>query len=1004
MEYLISFISSFDRDSSQMDLIEMISSLVDCVTKIVLPLVEQEMKNKEDRSVNYFLQRIFLKLLSVASSFISCDLMFDSLFVGEREGGRDGRNVSLIDYVFHEKFLVEENLLHHNHHSSHVVTGNLTGLQYSVFRYSSLSILQNLLHYHNGIEILQSYAGKNYDSRALSSQQQHSHDEGSLLITQNRLLQISLSPFFSILKVVKLIRREDSFGDSMIVVGSLQLLLSYLKKEILGERKERYANSLYLHYLKEDSIWQWMMRYLYDRRNEVRSLSIDILLVLLPLLTSSSSSSSLMTKQAKKETEEREASDASGKDLLFHAFPFPPVEQLYFLFNDENEVLSNRMKCLLIIVRFLRSLSGDADTGDGDTASAVVSSILSNISFHRIIDHFKKILEKCFESSQSQSTSYSSFRDEENEDENCQQKIPGSSFSMEALQLMVDCLFELISVCSRLPASSGVLSAVDFVKLLNHHKLFPLLIQFMNSSFYDYFFLERSCSKFLNSSSSSAVGYSTISSSFAFSSFSLHFAYLKEVHDSKKLFNYKMMEVLLLIHLQETKGSSASTVAAVSSTFYYDCMKHSSLLTYLVTSLPALFTSSSTLGEENDDDEDYFLNSLVSHDLVGIQSLSAFLTMMMTLVRFDEKEGTSSLSFLENTFFSSNPSRNSMILFSAINRALSIMNSSFDYFYYRSSSTSSSSKDSGRLQREKEIMNDCLEKILQFLLLFIDLSLSTSSSSSLSQLYHYDLGFRVVNNSSMNELIVNLFIEIILFRIQLLSLLERNHEEEQEKQNRLSSQIELTMTFFLEKFAICSKVLKMIMFSEKYQIIQISSFRKQQEEDSQEGGEGGRKMENRLWKYYYSTILSAAQFIQRESASEVNAASGSATKTGKAGSAHRATTPAKSTMSVCSSTSFQTPPTKNRATTPTSAFSSSLRKRLQKGTGGKTEKVEDVEAERMNMTGNSVDSKALTKPFLSPSSLLDENYNPATVNSSTSTFRSGTFSAGNKANISNSKM
>jgi hypothetical protein len=355
LQYFTSYLARIPRDTLQENVLETIYHLVESFSVTLLPIItswnnqqqpEQLPTNANaEKAFKYFLQKSYLEFLSVVSGFHSKDLMLDVLFLSNK----------MIHFVYLNHFVVR------NAGDSDVPNNSALGTASSplYFKYLATRILQNLLKYHDGLLLLQSLEEEIFYPNSNNHILSNNLNEQKL-ITQNRIFQISLKPLLRIQQVIKNMKTSESLLDSTLLLESLKLLYSYLQEEVSRYYLKK-MNLVYMEYMMEDGLWQWLIRFLYDRRNEVRYISVEIISVLLPLVVQFRKEKEEFQQQPKPTTtesgEEEGKESSSANPQTFVQFEFPPIEQLYYLFNDEKECHFIRIKSLFIILKYHSSIS-----------------------------------------------------------------------------------------------------------------------------------------------------------------------------------------------------------------------------------------------------------------------------------------------------------------------------------------------------------------------------------------------------------------------------------------------------------------------------------------------------------------------------------------------------------------------------------------------------------------------------------------------------------------------
>ncbi len=715
----------------------------------------------------------------------------------------------VIDYVFLEKFITEDDV------TAPISASNSSriGVHCRFFRYLATLIMQNILIHHRGINLLQSLEERKY--KQLHTPITASDASEERITTKNRILNICLKPLYRIIQVCKLMRAVDVFRDSMIVISSLKILLIYLQKECQDRYMSR-ENHLYLEYFQELSMWQWLIRLLYDHRNEVRFLVMSVIQLLVPLFVAPSQSNL---------GENDENHSPESKDEEFRQFDFPPVEQLSYLFYNDKEAPLLRLKALQIILQYNHRVQLTSSL----SSTQLVKLPLFPISAHRVLHQMSHLLQMT-------STQNHSYYPKVGDNQEDDRENLGLTVSLNGMILMIDCLSLIFQTSRQVQEKSYQSSspAFDdtntFLAHCSEAKIFPLLIQFIDPVLQQQLFIVRHFGLFISNKNSGV------------SSFSYHInqSFCQEMHQMKKIFNFKFCQLLLLVKSSESdnEGSSVRLKQAHQSTFYEDCLKHTNLVSSLLTSVSAMILSDRTLDAKDE------ISRILSHDFIEIRYFTAVMTIFLTMIQFMSMTGAEgnevqtiavASSVLQQLLMQRPDSF--LQLLSCINQFLAILNGCFDYFFCSEIRHDDQMSLQARLLlKEREKVALCLEKILHFLSLITSLSI-------VLQIISYEMSSGMILSSEYQEVVVAIFVEITLLRVQLQALSSSSSEIVQ-----LTELTDFCLSLLLDRFVVCQKIFKMMLFSEKYRTLQL-------------GLSGGIKIENHLWQSYRSSFTSVHNFI-----------------------------------------------------------------------------------------------------------------------------------------------
>ena len=212
-------------------------------------------------------------------------------------------------------------------------------------RFMAICTLGNLLRHHSGWESL------------ISVKYEGIIDCGNMIDRLVRLL--------------RLLRTPDSMIGSCVVVGALRLL--YL---ILVEQ----ARDLHLYFsvLQLEHDWNWLLRFIYDRRSEVKVLTLKII----DILVSNSQRSvdydgiSVSTIDSLEDVDTAVVAPAAPDERSNRNIVWPPHELLLYIIMDRVESISVRLQAVGIIISQW-------------TTNGVKSSDLS------IVSHVLSLIEEC---------------------------------------------------------------------------------------------------------------------------------------------------------------------------------------------------------------------------------------------------------------------------------------------------------------------------------------------------------------------------------------------------------------------------------------------------------------------------------------------------------------------------------------------------------------------------------------------------------------------------------
>lgn len=778
--------------------------LVECLATLILPLLQMPTSSsssgKDEEITNYCYQSNLLQLLSLVSSFTSSNLMMLDLLLLQTH---------VIDYVFIEKFITEDDV------TAPISASNSSriGVHCRFFRYLATLIMQNILIHHRGINLLQSLEERKY--KQLHTPITASDASEERITTKNRILNICLKPLYRIIQVCKLMRTVDVFRDSMIVISSLKILLIYLQKECQDRYMSR-ENHLYLEYFQELSMWQWLIRLLYDHRNEVRFLVMSVIQLLVPLFVAPSQSNL---------GENDENHSPESKDEEFRQFDFPPVEQLSYLFYNDKEAPLLRLKALQIILQYNHRVQLTSSL----SSTQLVKLPLFPISAHRVLHQMSHLLQMT-------STQNHSYYPKVSDNQEDDRENLGLTVSLNGMILMIDCLSLMFQTSRQVQEKSYQSSspAFDdtntFLAHCSEAKIFPLLIQFIDPVLQQQLFIVRHFGLFISNKNSGILSYF----------YHINQSFCQEMHQMKKIFNFKFCQLLLLVKSSESdnEGSSVRLKQAHQSIFYEDCLKHTNLVSSLLTSVSAMILSDRTLDAKDE------ISRILSHDFIEIRYFTAVMTIFLTMIQFMSMTGAEgnevqtiavASSVLQQLLMQRPDSF--LQLLSCINQFLAILNGCFDYFFCSEIRHDDQMSLQARLLlKEREKVALCLEKILHFLSLITSLSI-------VLQIISYEMSSGMILSSEYQEVVVAIFVEITLLRVQLQALSSSSSEIVQ-----LTELTDFCLSLLLDRFVVCQKIFKMMLFSEKYRTLQL-------------GLSGGIKIENHLWQSYRSSFTSVHNFI-----------------------------------------------------------------------------------------------------------------------------------------------
>lgn len=213
-------------------------------------------------------------------------------------------------------------------------------------RFLAICTLGNLLRHHSGWESL------------ISARYEGIVDCGNMIDRLVRLLRLLRSP--------------DSMIGSSVVVGALKLL--YL---ILVEQQARDLH-LYFSVSQLEHDWNWLLRFIYDRRSEVKVLTLKIIDILVRSSQGSADYDGISVSTIDSLDDDIiDTADAAAPDEGSNRnMVWPPHELLLYVIMDRGESISVRLQAVGIIISQW-------------TTNGVKSSDLS------LVSHVLGLIEEC---------------------------------------------------------------------------------------------------------------------------------------------------------------------------------------------------------------------------------------------------------------------------------------------------------------------------------------------------------------------------------------------------------------------------------------------------------------------------------------------------------------------------------------------------------------------------------------------------------------------------------
>jgi hypothetical protein len=274
-------------------------------------------------------------------------------------------------------------------------------------RFMAICTLGNLLRHHSGWESL------------ISVKYEGIIDCGNLIDRLVRLL--------------RLLRTPDSMIGSCVVVGALRLLYLILMEQ---------ARDLHLYFsvLQLEHDWNWLLRFIYDRRSEVKVLTLKIIDILVSNSQRSVDYDEISVSTIDSLEDIDTAAAAASDERSNRTIVWPPHELLLYIIMDRVESISVRLQAVGIIISQW-------------TTNGVKSSDLS------IVSHVLSLIEECLSLRQFHSSATS---------------VQGS----------LTCLMNLLQVCG--PSISRDDSVtLTILSVVRSKKIPGQIIELLDSSSYD---------------------------------------------------------------------------------------------------------------------------------------------------------------------------------------------------------------------------------------------------------------------------------------------------------------------------------------------------------------------------------------------------------------------------------------------------------------------------------------------------------------------------------------
>ncbi len=136
----------------------------------------------------------------------------------------------------------------------------------------ALAIVSNLFLYHKGGSILRGldqYEREKIELALLSASDPPRNEN-----TWNLKY---FYPLHRLIRFCKVLRFPDSFQHNYLSSGSLSILVQFLQEE------NRESSLLISGMVNDCDIWKWTIRMLYDRRSEIKLLTLEVLKIIFPL-------------------------------------------------------------------------------------------------------------------------------------------------------------------------------------------------------------------------------------------------------------------------------------------------------------------------------------------------------------------------------------------------------------------------------------------------------------------------------------------------------------------------------------------------------------------------------------------------------------------------------------------------------------------------------------------------------------------------------------------------
>ena len=215
------------------------------------------------------------------------------------------------------------------------------------FRFLAICTLGNLLRHHSGWESL------------ISVKYEGVIDCGNVIDRLVRLL--------------RLLRTPDSMIGSCVVVGALRLLFLVLVEQ---------ARDLHLYFsvLQLEHDWNWLLRFIYDRRSEVKVLTLKIIDILVSNSQRSADYDGISVSTI--DSLEDSSIDVASDERSSRKMVWPPHELLLYVIMDRGESISVRLQaCDIIISQW--TTNGLVKSSDLSVVSHVLGLIEEGLSLQQ---------------------------------------------------------------------------------------------------------------------------------------------------------------------------------------------------------------------------------------------------------------------------------------------------------------------------------------------------------------------------------------------------------------------------------------------------------------------------------------------------------------------------------------------------------------------------------------------------------------------------------------------